>query len=434
MFADRAKILIRSGKGGDGHISFRREKYVPNGGPDGGNGGKGGDVIFQIDPGLNTLYPFRHKYKFSAEDGKEGGKQRMTGAKGSDLVLRVPEGTIVREAASGKVIADLSGENREQIVLRGGAGGQGNMNFATSRMQAPRYAKPGKPAIEVEVLLELKLVADVGLVGLPNAGKSTFLSATTNADPKIADYPFTTMEPRLGVVDFGDGSGFVIADMPGLIEGASEGAGLGHTFLRHIERTRVLLQLVDGSGIEGRDPLDDVAVIREELRKYGGMEEKPLVIAINKADAIDPDSDIVERIRAQYETEDTPVYLISAATGEGVPELLYAIAEILATRAPKIVTYEQEFFPDELMQENLPYTVEIAQDAPDTYIVEGPRIEKMLGYTNLESEKGLAYFQQFLHRTGIIEELKEKGIQEGDTVRMYGHSFEYLEEENDADE
>ncbi len=427
MFADRERIRIRSGKGGDGHVSFRREKYVPNGGPDGGNGGKGGDVIFEIDTGMDTLYTYKHKYIFSAQDGREGGKARMTGASGSDLILRVPEGTVVRDAASGKVIADLSLDNRRQVVLRGGNGGRGNMNYATSRMQAPRYAQPGKPAIELEVVLELKLVADVGLVGLPNAGKSTFLSSVTNAAPKIADYPFTTIEPYLGVVDFQDGRGFVIADMPGLIEGAADGAGLGHTFLRHIERTSVLLQLVDAAGTEGRDPLDDIRVIRNELQRYGGMEEKPIIIAANKTDAIPEDSDVIERIRAEYETEEMPVFAISCATGEGVRELLEFLYTYLHTNAPKIVTYEQEFFPEDiLIGEDLPYTVELIPGDPDTYVVEGPKIEKMLGYTNLESEKGFAYFQQFLKDSGILDDLVSRGIKEGDTVQMYGHHFDYL--------
>ena len=428
MFADRERILIRSGKGGDGHVSFRREKYVPSGGPDGGNGGKGGDVIFVVDKGMDTLFTYKHKYRFSAGDGKEGGKARMTGAGGKDIIIPVPEGTVIRDSASGKVIADMSNGNDRQIILRGGAGGRGNMNYATSRMQAPQYAQPGRPAMELEVILELKLVADVGLVGLPNAGKSTFLSRTTNAVPKIADYPFTTIEPYLGVVDFGDGTGFVIADMPGLIEGASEGAGLGHRFLRHIERTRVLLQIVDAAGTEGRDPLDDIRVIREELQKYGGMEEKPLIIAANKIDSIPEGDDILERIRLKYENENCRVFAISAATGEGVKELLRYIYEVLKT-APKAVVFEQEFFPEDvLITEDLPYTIEVEQGKTDEYIVEGPKIEKMLGYTNLESEKGFAYFQRFLHKSGIIEDLKAKGIREGDTVRMYGHTFEYYEE------
>ena len=268
MFADRAKILIRSGKGGDGHVSFRRELYVPNGGPDGGDGGRGGDVIFEVDEGLNTLYEYRHKRKFKAQDGEEGGKRRCHGKDGSDIILKVPEGTIIREAESGKVIADMSGENRRQVILQGGRGGAGNMHFATSTMQVPKYAQPGVPAQELEVLLELKVIADVGLVGFPNVGKSTFLSRVTNAQPKIANYHFTTLNPNLGVVDLQGAPGFVIADIPGLIEGASEGVGLGHEFLRHIERTRVLIHIVDAASTEGRDPVADIYAINKELEAY----------------------------------------------------------------------------------------------------------------------------------------------------------------------
>lgn len=432
MFSDKERILIRSGKGGDGHVSFRREKYVPDGGPDGGNGGRGGDIIFEVDRGMNTLYNYKHKYRFAAQDGQEGGKRRMTGASGQDLILRVPEGTVIRESKSGRVVADMTLKNPRQIVLRGGMGGKGNMNYATSRMQAPRYAQPGQNAMEMEVYLELKMVADVGLVGLPNAGKSTFLSAVTNASPKIANYPFTTMEPGLGVVDFGDGRGFVLADMPGLIEGAAEGAGLGLHFLRHIERTRMLIHLVDAAGTEGRDPVEDIRVIRSELEKYGGMEDKPVVIAANKTDALQDDGGTIRRIREAYETEDCRVFPVSAATGEGVKALLSYVMEVLATRAPKeTVTYEQEFFPEEeLALEELPFTVEKEDGDLPVFRVEGPKIEKMLGYTNLESEKGFRFFQKFLFTAGIIDALKEKGVKEGDTVRLYGHAFEYLEEDD----
>ena len=267
MFADRARIIIRSGKGGDGHVSFRRELYVPAGGPDGGDGGKGGDVIFQVDEGMNTLSDYRHRRKYAAQDGQEGGKRRCHGANGADIVLKVPEGTVIFEAESGQVIADMSGENRRQVVLKGGRGGNGNMHYATSTMQAPKYAQPGQPAQELEVRLELKMIADVGLVGFPNVGKSTFLSRVTNAQPKIANYHFTTLTPNLGVVDL-EGGGFVIADIPGLIEGASQGVGLGHEFLRHIERTRVIIHLVDAASTEGRDPVEDIYTINRELELY----------------------------------------------------------------------------------------------------------------------------------------------------------------------
>lgn len=264
MFADRAKIFIRSGKGGDGHVSFRRELFVPNGGPDGGDGGKGGDIIFEVDEGLNTLNDYRHKAKYCAQPGEEGGKKRCHGKNGTDLILKVPEGTLIKDAESGKVIADMSGDNKRQIVLKGGRGGKGNMNYATATMQVPKYAQPGQSAKELWVQLELKVIADVGLVGFPNVGKSTFLSRVTNARPKIANYHFTTLNPNLGVVDLDGGKGFVIADIPGLIEGASEGVGLGHEFLRHIERTKVIIHVVDAASTEGRDPVDDIYKINEE--------------------------------------------------------------------------------------------------------------------------------------------------------------------------
>jgi len=286
MFADRAKIIIRSGKGGNGHVSFRRELFVPDGGPDGGDGGRGGDVIFVVDEGLNTLSEFRHRRKFSATDGEEGGKRKCHGKDGEDIILKVPEGTVIKDAASGKVIADMSGDNKKVTVLKGGKGGIGNMHFATATMQAPKYAKPGKPAQELEVQLELKVIADVGLVGFPNVGKSTFLSRVTNARPKIANYHFTTLTPNLGVVDL-DGGGFVIADVPGLIEGAAEGVGLGHDFLRHIERTRCMIHIVDAASTEGRDPIEDIYAINKELASYNEeIASRPQIIAANKVDAI----------------------------------------------------------------------------------------------------------------------------------------------------
>ena len=268
MFADHAKIYVKSGKGGDGHVSFRREKYVPNGGPDGGDGGNGGSVYFEVDEGLNTLTDFRHVRKYCAKNGEEGGKKNCAGKNGEDIVIKVPEGTVIREAESGKVITDMSGENRRFLLLKGGRGGSGNQHYATSTMQAPKYAQPGQPAKELELLLELKVIADVGLVGFPNVGKSTFLSRVTNARPKIANYHFTTLNPNLGVVDLEDAKGFVIADIPGLIEGASEGVGLGHEFLRHIERTRLIVHIVDAASTEGRDPMADIYAINKELAAY----------------------------------------------------------------------------------------------------------------------------------------------------------------------
>ena len=428
MFADRAKITICSGKGGDGHVSFRRELFVAAGGPDGGDGGKGGDVIFEVDKGMTTLGDYRHKHKFSAQPGENGGKSRCHGANGSDIVLKVPEGTVIKDAESGKVIADMSGDNMRQIILKGGRGGLGNQHFATATMQVPKYAQPGKPAQELVVSLELKVIADVGLVGFPNVGKSTLLAHVTNAKPKIANYHFTTLSPNLGVVDL-DGSGFVIADIPGLIEGASEGVGLGHEFLRHIERTKVMIHLVDAASTEGRDPIEDIYKINEELRAYNEeISKRPQVIAANKIDAIytEDGNDPVQKLKDEFEPQGIKVFPISAVTGQGLKELLYYVRDLLNELPQEPVVFEQEFFPDEVrIDDNLPYTVTKSEEDDHTYIVEGPKIEKMLGYTNLESEKGFLFFRNFLKDTGILQELEDAGIQEGDTVRMYGLAFDY---------
>ena len=428
MFADRAKIIIRSGKGGDGHVSFRRELYVPNGGPDGGDGGRGGNVIFEVDKGQNTLGEYRHRRKYKAEDGQEGGKKRCHGANGKDIILKVPEGTLIMDAQSGKVIADMSGDNTRQVILKGGMGGKGNMHYATASMQVPKYAQPGQPAQELEVRLELKVIADVGLVGFPNVGKSTFLSRVTNAQPKIANYHFTTLSPNLGVVDTENG-GFVIADIPGLIEGASEGVGLGHEFLRHIERTRVMIHIVDAASTEGRDPVDDIYKINKELEAYNPeIASRPQVIAANKIDCIydDGEKSPIDILKEEFEPKGISVYPISAVTGEGVRQLLFHVKELLDKCEQEPITFKQEFFPEEaLFRENLPYTVEQSEEDPSVFIVEGPKIEKMLGYTNLDSEKGFAFFQKFLKDGGILEELEKAGIEEGNTVRMYGLEFDY---------
>ena len=427
MFADRAKIYIKSGKGGDGHVSFRREKYVPNGGPDGGDGGHGGDVIFEVDEGLNTLTDFRHLRKYCAENGQEGGKKNCRGKDGKDIVIKVPEGTVIKEANSGKVITDMSGENRRYVILTGGKGGNGNQHYATSTMQAPKYAQPGQPAKELELMLELKVIADVGLVGFPNVGKSTFLSRVTNARPKIANYHFTTLNPNLGVVDLEGAKGFVIADIPGLIEGASEGIGLGHEFLRHIERTRVMIHIVDAAGSEGRDPIEDIYAINKELANYNEeIASRPQVIAANKIDMIfEGDEDPVEKIKKEFEPKGIKVYPISAISGDGVRTLLYDVNNMLEKLEQKPIVFEQEFFPEyEMGASDEPFSVEYDEEE-DEYVVEGPRIEKMLGYTNLESEKGFVFFQKFLKENGILEKLEELGIEEGSTVRMYGLKFDY---------
>ena len=428
MFADSAKIYIRSGKGGDGHVSFRRELYVAAGGPDGGDGGRGGDVIFEVDDGLNTLTDFRHVRKYVAGDGEQGGKRRCHGADGEDLIVKVPEGTVIKDFESGKVIADMSGENRREVILKGGKGGLGNMHFATSTMQVPKYAQPGQPAQELWVQLELKVIADVGLVGFPNVGKSTLLSRVSNARPKIANYHFTTLNPHLGVVDLQDGQGFVMADIPGLIEGASQGIGLGHDFLRHIERTKVLVHVVDAASVEGRDPVEDIRTINAELKAYNpSLLERPQVIAANKVDSIyntgeEDWEDPVERLKREFEPEGIQVFAISAVTGQGVKELLYHVNDLLKTVDRKPVIFEKEF-EYQYQGENLPYTVERNEDG--IYVVEGPKIEKMLGYTNLDSEKGFDFFQKFLKQSGILADLEKAGIQEGDTVRMYGLVFDY---------
>jgi len=402
---------------------------VPAGGPDGGNGGHGGDIIFQVDKGLNTLGDFRHNSKYIAQSGEEGGKKRCTGKNGEDLIIKVPEGTVIYDDESGKVIADMSGDNMKETILKGGRGGKGNMNYATATMQAPQYAQPGQEAKELWVRLELKCIADVGLVGFPNVGKSTFLSRVTNARPKIANYHFTTLNPNLGVVDIEGGKGFVIADIPGLIEGASEGVGLGHQFLRHIERTKVIIHIVDAASTEGRNPIADIKAINAELEAYNPeLLKRPQVIAANKIDAIYDDgsgTNPVELIKEAFEPEGIKVYPISAVTGQGVKELLYAVRELLDNFPDDVVVFEKEFDIDELLDNSDDnYNVYLGDDG--VFIVEGERIDKMLGYTNLESEKGFNFFQKFMKSSGAIDRLEELGIEEGDTVRVGDYlEFDY---------
>lgn len=435
MFVDKATITIISGKGGDGHVSFRREKFVPAGGPDGGDGGNGGSVIFRVDLGMNTLGEYRFRGKYAAENGEDGKKKKMAGKNGEDLVLKVPEGTVIKDAETGKVIIDMSGDTKEYTILKGGRGGNGNQHFATSTMQAPKYAQPGQPSRSLLVTLELKVIADVGLVGFPNVGKSTLLSMVSNAKPKIANYHFTTLSPILGVVDLEGADGFVMADIPGLIEGAADGAGLGHEFLAHIERCKLLIHVVDASGSEGRDPLEDLAAINHELDRYNiDLTKKEQVIAANKMDLIDPEhaeetdpENPVHRIRAEYEPKGIRVFPISAATNQGIRELLYFVSGELSNMPKETRVYEQEYNPDQdLLKAEEPYDVWY-DDKEKLYRVEGPRIERMLGYTNLETEKGFAFFQKFLQENGINARLKEMGVQEGDTVRLYGHSFEWYD-------
>ena len=431
MFADVAKIFIKSGKGGNGHVSFRRELFVPCGGPDGGDGGKGGDIIVEVDKGMNTLEDFRNRQKYVATPGEEGGGKRMHGKNGKDLVLKVPEGTIIRDFETKKIIADMSGDNQRMILLKGGKGGLGNMHFATPSMQAPKFAQPGQDAREIWVQLELRVIADVGLVGLPNVGKSTILSMCSNARPEIANYHFTTLTPHLGVVGLKGDRSFVMADIPGLIEGASEGVGLGHEFLRHIERCKVLIHVVDASGCEGRDPVEDIKTINEEIEKYDpDILKKPMIIACNKTDLIidEQDSDsAVTRIKEIYEPQGVKVFAISAATNTGLRDLLEAAWTYVEEAGAK----EIEVYESEVDLENLGHKeqleIEYKRLDQNTFSVEGPKIEKMLGYTNIQVEKGFEFFQRFMEEQGVIKQLKKMGIQEGDTIRIYGHTFEYYD-------
>ncbi len=432
MFADRAKIFVRSGKGGDGHVSFRRELYVPNGGPDGGDGGDGGNVVFVVDQGLNTLTDFRNIRKYKAEDGEEGRKRNCHGANGKDVVLSVPPGTVIRDFDTGKVILDMADRTETVVLFKGGKGGKGNQHYVTSVMQAPKYAQPGQPAIEKYLTLELKMIADVGLVGFPSAGKSTLLSVTTNARPKIADYHFTTLSPNLGVVDLPDAPGFVMADIPGIIEGASEGVGLGFDFLRHIERTRVLVHVVDAAGVEGRDPVEDVRQINAELEKYNAeLASRPMILACNKLDLLDEEERAItmQFLEEAYKDRMVKILPISAATKEGVKELLYTVSGLLKDLPKEKIVFEQEIDPDSFREkEQLSFTVEKSSREDGVYLVEGPKIERMLGYTNLEDEKGFLFFQRFMKENGILKQLEDLGIQDGETVRVYGHEFDYYHE------
>lgn len=426
MFADSAKIYIRSGKGGDGHVSFRREMFVAAGGPDGGDGGRGGDLIFEVDEGLNTLSDFRFTKKYCAGDGESGSKQRCHGKDGEDLVIKVPEGTVIKDTETGKVIADMSHGNRRQTILKGGRGGKGNQHYATPTMQVPKYAQPGQSSRELNVTLELKVIADVGLVGFPNVGKSTLLSRVTNARPKIANYHFTTLNPNLGVVDLEGTDGFVIADIPGLIEGASEGIGLGHEFLKHIERTKVIIHMVDAASTEGRDPIEDIKTINGELAAYNEeLIKRPQVIAANKLDVLygEDEEQVIQKLKDTFEPQGIKVFPISAVSGKGIKELLYHVREMLDSVDTAPVIFEREYFPEENTFSNEPYTVE--RESEHVFVVEGPRIDRMLGYTNLDSERGFEFFQRFLKDNGILEELENLEIQEGDTVRMYGLQFDY---------
>ena len=435
MFADTAKIVVRSGKGGNGHGSFRRELYVPAGGPDGGDGGKGGDVIVEVDDGLNSLEAFRHKMKYSAGDGEEGDGRRMHGKNGKDLILKVPAGTLIKDAESGKLITDMSGENRRIILLPGGKGGLGNMHFATPSMQAPKFAQPGQEAREITLRLELRVIADVGLIGFPNVGKSTLLSMCSNARPEIANYHFTTLNPHLGVVNLKGDRSFVMADIPGLIEGASEGVGLGYQFLRHIHRSRVLIHIVDGAGSEGRDPLSDLKSIHAECAQYDpAILKKPIIVAANKIELIQSEEQeaALHALEVYCKEQGYPFFKISAALNQGIYPLLEEAYRLLESIDKEEMQYESEVDLSTLGSvEKLPLSYEHPEEG--LFIVEGPKMEKMLGYTNLESEKGFLFFQRFMVEQGIIKELKKMGLKEGDTIQIYSHAFEYYDDDKEEE-
>ncbi len=427
MFIDRVTISVAAGDGGNGAISFRREKYVPAGGPDGGDGGRGGSIIFRVDEGSNTLLAFRYKRKFAAERGGDGMGGKMHGKSGEDVVILVPPGTLLRDPASGKILFDMS-RDREYVACRGGRGGWGNRHFATPTRQIPRFAKSGTKGEARDILLELKMLADVGLIGFPNVGKSSLLSRISGARPKIADYHFTTLAPNLGVVAQEGGHGFVVADIPGLIEGASEGLGLGHDFLRHIDRCRLLLHLVDASGCEGRDPVSDLAAIDAELAGYSEeLASRPQIIVANKADAIDPNSDNLDRLAAEARRLGRSFVVISAATGAGLDELLRLTGQAL-DKLPPLREYEPEITPEEEAIAAIPDDVKktTVRREGDTFYVEGKWLVDFMGRINFGIYDQLEFFQRVLRKNGVIDLLREAGIEEGNTVNIYDFEFEFV--------
>jgi GTP-binding protein len=424
MFIDYAKIAIASGKGGNGAISFRREKYIANGGPDGGDGGKGGNVFFQVDLGLNTLIDFRYKKKYHAGSGENGSGSRCFGKKGEDIYIKVPQGTIIKDEETGKVIADLSEENQVELVLKGGKGGKGNVLFATPTRQVPNFAETGEPGIEKNVILELKLIADVGLLGYPNVGKSTILSRMTLATPKIANYPFTTLEPNLGVAKLDNGESFVIADIPGLIEGASEGVGLGLEFLRHVERTRILLHVIDVAGTDGRDPVEDFININKELQKYSEKLSKKLqIIAANKIDVLQNEENY-KRLENEVKKHGYEIFRISGVTGEGLKDLFNRISKILKDIPKQEIEEIDKTVYYTLEEENDSWTV---KREGNIFVIEGKEIETIMRRVNFSDYESLAYFHNTLKKMGIDSELRRQGIKEGNIVRIFDWEFEYEE-------
>lgn len=424
MFTDYAKITIKSGNGGDGAVTFRREKYVAAGGPDGGDGGRGGSIYFRVDPNANTLIDFRYTKKFKAQSGENGSGGHKYGKSGEDLYINVPIGTIIKDAETGKIVADLSKEGQEELVLKGGRGGKGNSHFATATRQVPRFAQAGEEGEEKEVILELKLLADVGLLGFPNVGKSTFLSVVTDAKPKIANYHFTTIEPNLGVVKLQSGDSFVIADIPGIIEGASEGVGLGIQFLRHVERTRLLLHVIDISGIEGRDPVQDFYTINEELKSYSEkLSTRKQIIVANKIDVMQDDTSLKE-LEELAKKEGLELFKISGVTGQGVSELLNRVSEVLKTLPKEEIVEAEERVVYTLEDDKNDFTV---SKEGDTFVIEGKTINRLMGRINIDDNESMYYFQKNLKSLGIEDELKRQGIKEGDYVKILNWTFEWYE-------
>ena len=423
MFIDKARIFVKSGNGGNGAVSFRREKYVPAGGPDGGDGGNGASVIFEVDLGLRTLMDFKYQRKYVAEHGEDGSKKRKAGRNGEDLILKVPPGTIIRDEATGLVIADLKEEGDRAVVAKGGRGGKGNQHFANAVRQAPAFARSGSDGVEQWVVLELKMIADVGLLGFPNVGKSTFLSVVTKAKPKIANYHFTTLTPNLGVVQTKFGDSFVLADIPGLIEGAAEGVGLGHDFLRHVERTKVLIHIVDISGLEGRDALEDFDKINDELKLYNEkLATRPQVVVANKMDILEDES-IFEEFKNELEDRGYKVFKMSAATRQGVDDVIAYVSELLKEAEEiELVSEEEMFRPelDEQQDEGLQIDIE-----DGVYVVTGKSLRRIMYSVNFDDMESLQYFQKAMESQGVFDRLREMGIEDGDTVRIYEIEFEF---------
>ncbi len=424
MLADTAQIYIEAGNGGNGLVSFHREKYVAAGGPDGGDGGHGGDVIFVVDEKISTLMDFRYRRHYKAENGEDGKAAKSSGKNGQDLIVKVPMGTIIKDAETGRIIADLSTIGQKFIAAKGGNGGWGNCHFATATRQIPRFAKSGTEGEKRDIIMELKLLADVGLVGFPNVGKSTLLSVVSDARPKIANYHFTTLEPNLGVVDMGIGRSFVMADIPGIIEGASEGIGLGHEFLRHVERTRLLIHVVDASGIEGRNPIEDFDLINKEIEMYNPtLASRTQIVAANKRDLV-YDNDIYDSFCREMENRGYKVFQISAATKNGVSDLMNYVSSILDDiPIPVLFSEDDEEIKVISYEEEAPFTCRVENG---TYIVEGRWLKRLLGSTNFEDSESLQYFQNALRKKGVIKALEKLGIQEGDPVQMYEVEFDYI--------